>query len=212
MAIGFGLFGGWDWVSIVGLPVHPHPVSHVLGACLTAIPIAIPFLVWGLLVAWREQWRGLARVLAVCCAIVLLVLSLLVAVARVDLASLKIAAGTLIVFVVLSLLFRGGLGLLHLAFRRWRRAGYAALVAAVVLAVLLGTAVIWPLDLLGGRPEVVALRAVHRHAQAQGWDVRALELDQVGSASVTVRVRLTGDAVRICTSSVWWEPTVTCEP
>jgi hypothetical protein len=216
MAIGFGLFGGWDWVSIIGLPVRPRPVTTILPICLTAIPIGVPFLVWGLLVAWRRQWRELVRVLAVCCAIVVVVVWLLVVWVELYPPSLGIALATVAAVAVASLLFRGVLALLELAIRRWRRAGYVAVLAAILLAVLLGRVPTLPLSMMGARTDVEALRAVHQHAQAQGWEGYTLELGQVGSATATVRVHLPGGRERTCDVTVWVlmdeEPAVQCKP
>ena len=78
MSVGFGMFGGWDWVGIIGLPVRPGPVRPILGACVTGMPIAIPFLVWGLLVAWRREGREVAIRLVLCCAAALGVVAVLV--------------------------------------------------------------------------------------------------------------------------------------
>jgi hypothetical protein len=216
LSVGFGMFGGWDWVGIIGLPVRPSPVRSILGAFLTGMPIAIPFLVWGLLVAWRREWREVALMLVLCCAAALGVVAVLVVVAHHDVLSVWIVLEAVVAFLVVSLLFRGGLGLVGLAFRRWGRVGYAAILVAVLLMLLLGRLPTLPLSLMGLTTDVAALRAVHQHARAQGWEGYTLALEQVGSATATVRVELPDGRTRTCDVTMWVlteeEPTVECGP
>ena len=216
LSVGFGMFGGWDWVGIIGLPVRPSPVRSIIGAGVTAVPIAIPFLVWGLLVAWRREWREVALMLVLCCAAALGVVAVLVVVADLDVLSVWIVLEAVVAFLAVSLLFRGGLGLVGLAFRRWGRAGYAVVLVAVLLVMLVGRLPTLPLSLMGLRTDVAALRAVHQHVQAQGWEGYTLALEQVGSATATVRVELADGGTRACEVTVWVlmeeEPTVECGP
>lgn len=54
-AIGFGLFGGWDWLNLWDVPVYGEQ-GFLVVLCVFAAISGVVGLVWGFLVAWPRRW------------------------------------------------------------------------------------------------------------------------------------------------------------
>jgi hypothetical protein len=201
--------GFWNWLFFIGVPVVRR--GQESGAILSpAVCLAIGGLfglVLGMAVAWPDQRRGFVKAFLMVCGLALVVFVVLfwnrLQAGLIELAVLALLAAT-------PLLFRQVLEWTQLAFLRYRRSGYLALLATLILLTAVSIGINWGWLQFPFSDDGILL-TVHRHALAQGWRGYTLELGERVSDVPAVRVRMSDGLVRTCRVT-FMEPPLVCGP